>query len=35
LRDIATGHEATGDITTLEDLHVLFQLRGDEERADR
>jgi acetyl-CoA synthetase len=35
LRDIATGHEATGDITTLEDLHVLFQLRGDEERTDR
>jgi len=31
LRDIAAGREVVGDTTTLEDLTVLAQLRGDEE----
>ncbi len=31
LRDIAAGHEATGDTSTLEDFSVLAKLRGDEE----
>jgi acetyl-CoA synthetase len=31
LRDIATGHESTGDISTLEDYSVLAKLRGEEE----
>ncbi len=31
LRDIAAGHEPTGDTSTLEDFSVLAKLRGDEE----
>ena len=31
LRDVAAGREIAGDTTTLEDLSVLAQLRGDEE----
>ncbi len=31
LRDIAAGHEASGDTSTLEDFSVLAKLRGKEE----
>lgn len=31
LRDVAAGREVVGDTTTLEDLTVLAQLRGDED----
>ena len=31
LRDIAAGREVVGDTTTLEDLTVVAQLRGEEE----
>jgi len=31
LRDVAAGREVAGDTTTLEDLTVLAQLRGDED----
>ena len=31
LRDLASGKEARGDLTTLEDISVLAKLRGHEE----
>ena len=31
LRDVASGKESTGDVTTLEDFSVLAKLRDDEE----